>query len=104
MALRRRLSPFQVGINVLKKLTDGDVHLSYHENTVSDTLLELTGVKAHTLNGPHPAGNVGIQIHHFAPIGLNDLVWTVNAQDVVRIGNFLFYGNIVIVFIFFCLR
>tara|TARA_Y100000590_G_scaffold269774_1_gene302921 strand:+ start:4122 stop:5477 length:1356 start_codon:yes stop_codon:yes gene_type:complete len=94
LALRRRLSPFQVGINVLKKLTDGDVHLSYHENTVSDTLLQLTGVKAHTLNGPHPAGNVGIQIHHFAPIGLNDLLWTVNAQDVVRIGNFLLTGQL----------
>lgn len=94
VALRRRLTPFQAGINALKKLTDGDVHLSYSENTVSDTLLEVNNVKKHSLSGPHPIGNVGIQIHHFAPIGPNDLVWVVNAQDVVRIGNFLLTGKL----------
>lgn len=94
LALRRRLSPFQAGINALQKLTDGDVHLSYNENTVSDTLLEVQDVNKHLLRGPHPAGNVGIQIHHIAPLGLNDLVWTVNAQDVVRIGNLLLTGKL----------
>ena len=94
LALRRKLSLFQAGINALQNLTDGDVHLSYNENTVSDTLLEVKDVKKHSLRGPHPAGNVGIQIHHIAPLGLNDLVWTVNAQDVVRIGNFLLTGKL----------
>ena len=70
------------------------MHLSYNENTVSDTLLNVRGVRAHTFNGPHPAGNVGIQIHHVSPINLNDLVWVVNAQDVVRIGNFFLMGKL----------
>ncbi|MBD01970.1 MAG: NADH:ubiquinone reductase (Na(+)-transporting) subunit A [Candidatus Marinimicrobia bacterium] len=94
LALRRRLSQFQAGIDILKKLTNGDVHLSYNENTVSDTLLDVKGVKAHTFNGPHPAGNVGIQIHHISPLKLNDVIWTVNAQDVVRIGNFFLTGQL----------
>jgi len=93
VALRRRLSQFQTGINVLQKLTDGHVHLSMNENTVSDTLIETSGAKVHTINGPHPAGNVGIQIHHIAPLKLRDIVWTVNAQDVVRIGTFFLTGK-----------
>ena len=93
VSLRRRLPQFQAGINVLKKLTSGAVHLSINENTVSNTLLEVDGAEVHTINGPHPAGNVGIQIHHFSPLGLNDLIWTVNAQDVVRIGTFFLTGK-----------
>ncbi|MEA1881617.1 MAG: Na(+)-translocating NADH-quinone reductase subunit A [Candidatus Marinimicrobia bacterium] len=94
VALRRRLPQFQMGLNVLQKLTSGKVHLSMYENTVSNTLLELKGAEVHTVVGPHPAGNVGIQIHHIAPLGLNDLVWTVNAQDVVRIGTFFLTGKL----------
>lgn len=93
VALRRRLSQFQTGINVLQKLTNGHVHLSMNENTVSDTLIEAQGAKVYTVDGPHPAGNVGIQIHHFGPLGLHDVVWTVNAQDVVRIGNLFLTGK-----------
>ena len=94
VALRHRLSPFQAGINVLKKLTSGNVHLSYNRNTVSDTLLEVENVNPHLLSGPHPAGNVGIQIHHIAPLSNNDIVWTINAQDVVRVGNYFLTGKL----------
>ena len=94
LALRRRLPQFQAGVDILNKLTKGEVHLSYNENTVSDTLLNVNGVRAHTFNGPHPAGNVGIQIHHISPINLNDLVWVVNAQDVVRIGSCFLMGKL----------
>ena len=94
VALRHRLSPFQAGINVLKNLTSGNVHLSYNRNTVSDTLLEVENVNPHLLSGPHPAGNVGIQIHHIAPLSNNDIVWTINAQDVVRIGNYFLTGKL----------
>ncbi len=42
--------------------------------------------------GEHPAGNVGIQIHHINPINKGDIVWTVNVQDVAMIGSFLRTG------------
>jgi|TARA_B110000261_G_C13092775_1_gene360551 Na+-transporting NADH:ubiquinone oxidoreductase subunit A len=44
--------------------------------------------------GEHPAGNVGIQIHHINPINKGEVVWTVNAQDVAMIGNFLRTGKL----------
>lgn len=94
LALRGRRAHFQAGVKILDKLTAGDVHLSYNENTVSDTLLDLESVISHTVSGPHPAGNVGVQIHHISPIGPNDHVWIVNAQDVVRIGSFFLTGEL----------
>ncbi len=92
-ALRTKLSPFQAGINALKQLTKGQVHLSISENSVSDTLLNADGVERHTFTGPHPAGNVGIQIHHINPIRPHDVVWTVNAQHVVMLGQYFLTGK-----------
>ena len=40
-----------------------------------------------TISGPHPAGNVGIQIHHTKPLKPNEIVWTVNAQHVITLGR-----------------
>ena len=94
LALQRKKSQFQAGIFALNKLTDGNVHITYSEDTVSDTMLETKGAVHHTISGPHPAGNVGIQIHHIAPLNLKDIVWTLNAQDVVRIGTFFLTGEL----------
>ena len=44
--------------------------------------------------GEHPAGNVGIQIHHINPVNKGEVVWTVNVQDVAMIGNFLRTGTL----------
>ena len=94
LALQRKQSQFQAGVIALSKLTKGNVHLTFSEKTVSDTMLEAKGVVQHTISGPHPAGNVGIQIHHISPLNLKDQVWVVNAQDVVRIGNFFLTGEL----------
>ena len=45
------------------------------------------------ISGQHPAGNVGIQIHHINPVNKGEVVWTVNAQDVAMIGAFLRTGQ-----------
>ena len=94
LALRGRRPQFQAGVSILNKITKGNVHLSYHENSVSESLIDLNDVISHTVQGPHPAGNVGIHIHHVAPLGPNDHVWTINAQDVARIGSFFLTGEL----------
>jgi Na+-transporting NADH:ubiquinone oxidoreductase subunit A len=45
------------------------------------------------VSGPHPAGNVGVQIHHIAPINKGETVWTINPQDVANNGRFLRTGK-----------
>ena len=86
---------FQKGLDVLSKLTSGDVHLGLNargENAPSDIYLNADGVQKHWFDGPHPAGNVGIQIHHVAPISAGDAVWTLGVQDVITIGNLFLNG------------
>lgn len=42
----------------------------------------------HHFSGPHPAGNVGPQIHRVAPLDKGESVWYVHPLDVARIGRF----------------
>lgn len=79
---------FQTGLNVLGKLTDGKVHLGIDAiNTHSKAFTEAKNVEIHQFSGPHPAGNVGIQIHHTDPINKGDLVWYATVQHVVMLGK-----------------
>ena len=60
---------FQKGLDVLNKLTTGSVHLGLNAkgmNAPSTVFTEATGVEKHWFHGKHPAGNVGIQIHHIS--------------------------------------
>jgi Na+-transporting NADH:ubiquinone oxidoreductase subunit A len=87
-------SLFQAGLNVLSRLTEGDVHLSVHASkTKSDAFLKAKGVKIHHFEGPHPAGNIGIQIHHINPINKGEVVWYVDVQDVIIIGRLFETGS-----------
>jgi Na+-transporting NADH:ubiquinone oxidoreductase subunit A len=81
-------STFQTGLNALTKLTEGDVHLSVHaKHTTSKAFLEAKNLEVHCFNGPHPSGNVGIQIHHIEPINKGDIVWYLDIQGVIMIGK-----------------
>ena len=83
---------FQVGLRVLRRLTEGVVHLGVLPRS-ADVFRRAEGVMVHTFLGPHPAGNVGVQIHHIQPIARGDTVWTVKPQDVAVVGR-LFAGGI----------
>ena len=92
-ALKGEQQNLQTGLEVMHKLTDGKVHLSVlagHEGEMS----KLQGVELHTFRGKHPAGNVGVQIHHIDPINKGDLVWTVNIQDLAIIGRLFNEGKV----------
>lgn len=86
---------FQKGLDVLAKLTSGAVHLGLdarNSTAPSAVFTEAAGVQKHWFSGKHPAGNVGVQIHHIKPINANEKIWTVNVQDVISIGA-LFVEN-----------
>lgn len=83
---------YAAGIEVLKTLTEGKLHLNLSKNTTSSVLKETKGVEINTFSGPHPAGNVGIQIHHIDPVNKGEAVWYVNIQDVVGIGRLFTEG------------
>lgn len=87
-ALEESKVDFKVGIDALRKLTDGAVNLNiYKEDRAKTTFTEIKGVTQNYFVGPHPAGNVGVQIHHVDPINKGDVVWVVNPQAVAIIGR-----------------
>ena len=44
--------------------------------------------------GPHPAGNVGVQINHIAPVNKGEIVWTIGAEEVIFIGRLFNKGKV----------
>ncbi|MDP5158348.1 MAG: Na(+)-translocating NADH-quinone reductase subunit A [Flaviramulus sp.] len=81
----------QAAVNALTKLTDGKVHVSI--GTSSSPFANLSGVAIHKVSGPHPSGNVGTLINKIDPVNKAEVVWTVNAQDLVIIGELLITGK-----------
>ncbi len=85
---------FQAGLDALKKLTAGNIHLNIHATeTKSPVFLNAKGVQINKISGPHPAGNPGVQIHHIDPIKKGDTVWVVNPQEVIIIGRLFLTGK-----------
>lgn len=87
---------FQKGIDLLSKLTSGSVHLGLDarwKKAPASGFVNAENAKKHWFAGPHPAGNVGIQIHHTVPIKGNDKVWTLGIQDVITLGHLFLTGE-----------
>lgn len=85
---------FQIGINALQQLTDGKIHLGLDARyPAAKAYTSAKNVVRHYFKGPHPAGNVGIQIHKIAPINKGEKIWTLKPQDVVSIGRLFQTGK-----------
>ena len=84
---------FKTGIEVLKKFTEGPIHLNHDLNgEVSSVFANVEGIQHNKFSGPHPAGNVGVQIHHIDPIAKGDIVWTISPYGVAQIGKLFSKG------------
>lgn len=81
---------FQTGINALCKLTNGTVHLNLlRDNVNSKVLSNAKGVQFNYFKGKHPAGNIGIQMHHIDALNKGEVAWFIHPQDVIIIGKLL---------------
>ncbi len=91
--LESELENLKKGVEVLQKLTAGKVHLGLKAGT--DGVLNMVdNAEQHFFKGPHPAGNVGVQIHHIDPIRKGEIVWTVDVQNLAIIGRLFNTGKI----------
>jgi Na+-transporting NADH:ubiquinone oxidoreductase subunit A len=81
-------SHFQKGITALKRLTNSKINLVLHgEEGTPGELKNIDGTDITWFSGPHPAGNVGVHIHHLDPLNKGEVIWIVNFQDVLTIGR-----------------
>jgi Na+-transporting NADH:ubiquinone oxidoreductase subunit A len=85
---------FKAGVEALKKLTKGKVYLGVDGKVnPAKAFSGIKEVEVFGFTGPHPAGNVGVQIHHIKPINKGETVWGLNYQDVLIIGRVFTEGR-----------
>ncbi len=71
------------GVKILSALTEGKVYIGTSvKNRIDSNVAEVI-----TFDGPHPAGNVGVQIAAVKPVNKGETVWTLDINTVVRIGK-----------------
>src|SRR5690606_33565632 len=90
--LKGKEKELQAAVTALGKLTEGQVHVSVGKSSNSP-LAGLSGITLHKVSGPHPSGNVGTLINKIDPVNKGEVVWTLNAQDLVIIGELLLTGK-----------
>ncbi|WP_422107418.1 Na(+)-translocating NADH-quinone reductase subunit A [Winogradskyella sp.] len=89
--LKGKEAELQAAVTALSKLTEGGIHISV--GSTNSPLANLDHVTTYKVSGPHPSGNVGTLINKVNPINKGEVVWTVNAQDLVIIGELLLTGK-----------
>ncbi len=87
------VNAWQTGINALSKLTTGKINLGLSAKKENTIFSQTKGVEFTSFNGPHPAGNVGIQIHAVSPLNKGEIAWTIQPQDVIMIGRLFLTGK-----------
>lgn len=88
MQVQRDLDAFEYGLTLLSQIAQ--VHIACKRGSLfRDFEKPSKGILSHTFSGPHPVANASLHIEHIHPIrSAKDLVWTIKACDVLRIGHF----------------
>ena len=90
-----RLADIQAGVNALGKLTEGGVHVTVNKAVWnSSPFHKVENAIVHAVGGKHPAGNVGVQISHIAPIQKGETVWTMPVLMVAALGRLINTGKL----------
>lgn len=92
VALKGEEANFQTGLDALAKMAK--TYLNVGVNQKSSALTQAKNVTVTAFDGPHPAGNVGVQINHIAPINKGETVWTIDPQAVIFIGRLFNTGRV----------
>ena len=93
-ALNEQIAHVQTAVDALGKLAGCKVHVCVNAVNASATPFgKLQNVVLHSVSGKHPAGNVGVQIHHISPVQKGEIVWTVSPVMLAAIGKLFNTGK-----------
>lgn len=73
----------ETGLEILEILTGKKPYIA----TRNTSSLEFAHAENLKMEGPHPAGNVGVQIGKVKPVNKGETVWALNVEVVKRIGQ-----------------
>ena len=83
---------FQTGLKALNRIAP--VHLGVGAKQASPVLTAAKDVDLNVFDGPCPAGNVGVQVNHIAPVNKGEVVWTVDPTAVIFFGRLFLTGKV----------
>ena len=83
---------FQTGLTALSKIAK--TYLGLGAEQQSAALTEAKNVEVNVFEGPCPAGNVGVQVNHIAPVNKGEVVWTVDPASVIFFGKLFLTGKV----------
>ena len=87
--VKNQEADFQTGIDALSKIAK--VYLGVKPGSA----LEGTkNAEVTVFKGKCPAGNVGVQINHIAPVNKGETVWTMGAEEVIFVGRLFNTGKV----------
>ena len=84
------VADIQAAVDALAKIAP--VHVGV--NSEASAFAKLQNAQIHVVSGPHPAGNVGVQISHISPIMKGETVWTVSLMHLAAFGRLINTGKL----------
>ena len=83
---------FQTGLTALSKMAK--TYLGIGSQQTATALTQAKDVEVNILDGPCPAGNVGVQVNHLDPVNKGETVWTVDPSAVIFFGRLFNTGKV----------
>ncbi|MCM1504131.1 MAG: Na(+)-translocating NADH-quinone reductase subunit A [Muribaculum sp.] len=78
-------------IKFIQPLTEGNIYIGIRHGSKLNALRNAEVVE---FEGPHPTGNVGVQICNVKPVNKGDVVWTLDLPTLLRIGKLITTGRL----------
>jgi Na+-transporting NADH:ubiquinone oxidoreductase subunit A len=78
-------------VKALSSLTPGKVYVALPQGS---PLKPIPGAEMLEVSGPHPSGNVGVQIANVKPVNKGETVWTLDIITLCKIGQLALNGAI----------
>jgi len=78
------------GVEALKAIGECEVHISVR----AGMNIDAPAATMHVIEGPHPAGNVGVQIANIKPVNKGEVVWALDIVTLARMGELLSTGKV----------
>ena len=90
--LRGNEKDFQTGLTALSKIQK--TYLGVSKQQTASALISAKDVEINIFEGKCPAGNVGVQVNHVAPVNKGEVVWTVDPAAVIFFGRLFNTGKV----------
>jgi Na+-transporting NADH:ubiquinone oxidoreductase subunit A len=82
---------FDSAVKLLSHLTNGKIYISRRADS---SMPDVAGAEMVDVKGPHPAGLAGVQVANIKPVNKGEVVWTLTAETLYRIGTLAQTGSV----------